>query len=1233
MSINLQKLNSSLEDIKKRSNQPTFQQTLDKSLPTLATVRQVSKQLPPIPQKPKVKDIARELLIPSRGFSKEETAKGMVDNTLKERLVGTAKGIGEIGLGLSALSSMGMRQIPGLRKLAGDPEVIERYSEKLQPKTAGEAGAMRMVDVLGFVAAPTRASKLDKIKKALTQVDNVNDARKLLRSADLTDDIIKRLGLDKKAVAIKNTNQANAFVREVTGLTASRGISTPTATAGRASDITPPPRQPFPVRASATPTPPPATARMTPQGTQVPVARVDDVAPDLDAIRDMIIRRLEEQKPSSLPGGRPAPRDIFDTPEYRQSVENFIEEGATRKPTLTDVNKGLELLRVSGRQVDDLAADLRSIGRDATQVPVQSNIVRPIPPPPTTQPVNQRLADFRAGRPSSQAGFVKNPLASGTPEPRPQGRQTVSSADDTIQPSPQAKQFVDKALSPEEIEKLPKTQRVLLETYPELATDVGLKGLKSRSRGPISHNESLAAADSLGWTEDTLLNLKVGRAFNDRELAAIRGIAENSRQRLQRMKDELVKLEPNSPASTSLRQEIALQKTKAFKLSTIEVGAASEAGRSLSLLRSQAQSIDAWEKKLARIYNDEKTPQYVKDFITDRIARFEGTPEQYNKLLRDLQPSTILGMSVEFATAMKLYALPTHVVNTITSAAMLVTDTAIRPLSALINAAESTVTGAARTRFLSDAASHIHGANMAWSDTGRNVVKAFADENYAWEARKIKDFNPGSVQIKGRVGKNELLDRALDKFGKGVRTSFRLLGVEDVLIRTPAERANLYTAASRMAIADGHKYGTKAHAERMADILKNPTAEMVEQASKFADEVLFQEDLHRTFKSLQSWINNEAPAIKFVIPFFRTIVNLQKRFLEFSPAAPLLPSTRKALGGADSGARADAVAKMITGSTAMFFFYDQAIQNNITLGTPKNPAERDAFFAEGKQAYSIKIGDKWYPYHRLSPFSEWFVTAGLMAEAIKNEDEKTMDKLMMNTVFNLSGNLFEKSFATGLNDLMSALTGQEYERERWLQNFIVGSTYPTLMGNITRSKDPVVRQASSIKETYMSRTPFLSEKLPARRDVFGEPITRPGSGLARLISPVIPSEVTQDIVRSELKEVGVVMGFPDKSALGFKMSDEEYRDFQIIAGRLTYKAMFNVVTSPQWDQMSARQKEETANRIIREVRTNTRALIAKEKFVLKELQNEFQRQGVSSDEAKKMAEKAYLQLQEKQSGQ
>jgi hypothetical protein len=1094
-------------------------QILDERFSYRGAVRNTASQLTS-PPKRSVGQLAKEIFIPGRGYTDEEI--NQAKPTKKEFFIGAAKAVGEIGVGLTNLLHMGGNTFANFVLPGYDAEsakkaresVNEKVTPFITPKTVGEAKVMRTADIAGFAVGATKAGRLNDIKKALINAKTPDEARQLIRSADLSDEVIDRFKLDEAVVNIKNTKDADTFIKSVEEVTSTVVPNTPTV------------------------------ARQF-SGTET------------GDMRDAIVRRFEEEIPTDV-NGKPNRVSIIPEGSIVDDVEQTIRQlQKNPTPTISEINDAIQLLRLSGRRTDDLLGDLNN------QIKSQS---------PT---FSQR----------SGAQDIR-PIREATPVSRIEQRFS--------------------------------------QNFPEFKSAEKIAELRSRTRGTRSNEESLNAARELGYTSDRVLRIPEGRALNAEEKMAVSGVVESERMVLQRMEEGLKKLKPDTNEFTTLRAEASRQKVKVFQMMAVERGVAAEAGRALQAHKATVTAIERNESKLAKYLSSKKTPQETKDYIYRKIEEFDGSPDEMAKLLRELDEATLLEKFVEYATAAKLWNPTTQAVNLLTSLNRMFLQSPLHAISAVFDSILSKLTGRARERFISDAYAEVQGQYMGWKHAGHEALKALKDENYAFESRILKDFEVKGPAIKGRPGKNELRDQIANGFGKVVRIPFRMLGVEDMLIRKPSEMGALYTAINRKARMQGIKPGTKEWDDYVSKAISDPVGEygveFMREVQDIADQNLFQESLHPTLKRVSNW-REDVPVLKLVVPFFRTIVNLQKQAIQFSALAPILPSARKALreGG---GARSDVLAKMTLGTAATIPLVHHALEGNITMAAPTNPAERDAFYAEGKQPYSVKLGDSWYTYNRFSPFSEWFVTAGALAEAFNNDDEKKMSELTAHVFFSMTQNFFDKSFATGMHDLMEALNDPE-RAGNWLENFATGATIPNFIPLTARVIDPVIRETDDLKDAYISKVPYLSRTLDPKRDVFGKPISRPGNAIQKIVSPVIPSPVEVDMVRAELDSIGYQMGFPGKTAGGFEMDDETYRIYQAASGKIIYKALAQMIQNPGYQNLSPRQREQAVDKIVRESRELVKNQVAQEQLIMQQIKEGLKDKGYSSQQADDLAVRAY----------
>jgi hypothetical protein len=268
--------------IGQKSDKKTSSEVFRGAFPATQMVRNATAVLPPTPKKPSLGQIAKEFVVPGRGFTDKEIAQAKP--TIKDTAIGGAKAIGEIGVGLAGLVQMGGAKladyiVPGYEPDSANQareKVLEAVDPFIKPSNAAQAQTMRAADVAGFVVGWTKAGKLDKIKKAIVEVSDVDDARKILRSSELPDDIITKFKLDQKAVAVKTAKEADDFVKDVVNNVAplpQRGIAVPATQVSS--------------RAETTPTVPVRTAQITQAASPITKLDVEDLKRSPDPVAEV----------------------------------------------------------------------------------------------------------------------------------------------------------------------------------------------------------------------------------------------------------------------------------------------------------------------------------------------------------------------------------------------------------------------------------------------------------------------------------------------------------------------------------------------------------------------------------------------------------------------------------------------------------------------------------------------------------------------------------------------------------------------------------------------------------------------------------------------------------------------------------------------------------------------------------------------------------------------------------
>ncbi len=439
------------------------------------------------------------------------------------------------------------------------------------------------------------------------------------------------------------------------------------------------------------------------------------------------------------------------------------------------------------------------------------------------------------------------------------------------------------------------------------------------------------------------------------------------------------------------------------------------------------------------------------------------------------------------------------------------------------------VTGGTRERFLSEIPAELYGvkggARKAFyipfsnketvADEGYflgvegglgEVWKALANEMYMPQGGNVEDLIGMAPAIRGTTG-NLYIDKAVDGFGKTVRVPFRLLNAADVAWRTMAAGGELGALSARRVAQEGHK--GEAAARRFAELMQFPPGDILEEVAAKAKYRVFQEDMGPFAQAIQNMrtIPVFGPLLKITaLPFLKTPANLIKR--GFSPINPFLLARGLRAGG---GEASESIARFGIGAITSYSLYKYAAQGMITGSPPADKKLREELMAQGWQPYSIRIGDKYYPYARLDPFSQSFRNAAAIYQAQQENEGKIDTGMVADAVKNIIVGSLDKTYIRGMYETLQTLFDPDRYAENWVQNFIGGSLPLGPLRDLTTLTDTnakgeqILRDSKTMTEYLKSQLPGLAPSLAPRIDSTGRVQTRGGSAISRVINPFAPT--------------------------------------------------------------------------------------------------------------------------------
>ena len=653
------------------------------------------------------------------------------------------------------------------------------------------------------------------------------------------------------------------------------------------------------------------------------------------------------------------------------------------------------------------------------------------------------------------------------------------------------------------------------------------------------------SAEILADYEKAIKMLKKGKKhgiLKTAEIDALRQIAVNGIYRLKEMSE--------SGSDAAAIRAVENYYVDIFKLLN---DVTSEVGRALNIFKKTVS-----ERRMAKAFSE-----LTRNMNDREIAEFKDlnmeNPLEVERFIKRLGDPKLMDYVYEFWYNSILSGIPTHIVNIVSNTLWGTYQVPFRTLSGGIDAMITKFTGKQRQRFVSEIVPMLAGMGTGWKSGAKRAGKVIKTGQTPIELETKWDLDMG-----GSVGAFERSPiKALRSIAPVMSMVGRALRAADVWSNSMAFDAQINALAKRMVKQEGLK-GQEAK-DRVIELRKNPTTGMINDAKNYAKYATFMDKPDR----VTAWLIAGRSKIwggRFIVPFVNTLSNLFKRGWEHTPTLGLIRN-REYYKGTNEGyqnATSDIIAKQMVGAIIAAIVLAMYNDDRFTGAVPKNKAEREAFYRQGKLPWSIRLGDQWVQYRRIEPFNTVLATATIVAEHMKKfkeEDVKEVSELFFALADGIYDNLLDSSMLKGLSDLMDRNKKRRNIFKRFGATFVPFSSF---WRSINRSieaymgGDAKAREIKSLSDAFSQVVPYGTLKLKPKMNLWGEEIKLEG-GVLRQWLPFKWRTKTKDPVEIEFERIGLYPSTPEEKVTinGKKVEIPEqlYEEYRLVLGKQLHEAM------------------------------------------------------------------------------
>lgn len=403
----------------------------------------------------------------------------------------------------------------------------------------------------------------------------------------------------------------------------------------------------------------------------------------------------------------------------------------------------------------------------------------------------------------------------------------------------------------------------------------------------------------------------------------------------------------------------------------------------------------------------------------------------------------------------------------------------------------------------------------------------------------------------------------------------------------------------RMAVDEGLQPGTTAFASRQAELQNNPTPELIKQSVDYATEAALMGRSGNLVRRVQNLINWEpellqrtplgrTKPLKFIAPFVSVNGNiLRKALMERTPIGFF---SEDASGRNGTLAQDTARARATVGTAIWGTMAGLYMQGMIQPSAPDDYKEAAIHKMANGLPNSIRIGDISYAFDRLGVFGAQLAIGADIMHAVHNGYENPdvvagIEQAGSELFFSLLHHVMSEGFLSGVADTMKAVDEHERYGANWVKNFISSGFVPygIFQTQISQQIDPYSRKAKTFMDSIKARIPFLSETLPTKIDIFGNPVPN------REFWGVYASQVSNDPVLTALQDAGYFPSPVSQKIRGIDLTPEQYTAYASQSGILLHQQLQAIVNMPQFSSLLPGLKHELIKNAITQSRETAAA--------------------------------------------
>lgn len=407
------------------------------------------------------------------------------------------------------------------------------------------------------------------------------------------------------------------------------------------------------------------------------------------------------------------------------------------------------------------------------------------------------------------------------------------------------------------------------------------------------------------------------------------------------------------------------------------------------------------------------------------------------------------------------------------------------------------------------------------------------------------------------TGREGMLGRLTDIEGALVNFPGNTLGTADIFYKVINFRAQLARDAMHEAMSNGLRGDAlRAHVDDyVSSALNGSNSRGIAAGLKDADYRTFTNIPTEGLSAAMAQYGHSLGLLRWIVPFRRTAVNVAAMGLEHTPLGLL---GRQFRTGTPMEKQA-ALARALAGSAILGGLYAW-LGDDLVGKAPSNPDTKILWNRDGHEEYTIKtkgpLGN--IPFDSLGPLGVQLQAMAdyrrLVSSIDMDNDPNAIELLLLHgtamgtsTVNAMMDNHWIPQIASFVGALDQGRKHEDWgQMQSLLGRMVTAATVPAIISKgVTQALDPEVKDIRSPWDFFLSKVPMLSESIPGKVDLWGQPVTYDNFNSPDFIDPI----TGQDPVSAKMRELKVRIPETRRTVGQTPMTPEEYQRMKMYAGQ------------------------------------------------------------------------------------